>query len=344
MPDFTESNNPEEINLNRDPHPASMWIDLLINDFTDILDPKNFSVKFNGLREACTDLQERITSDFSLHVDDNVIEICNSKIKIIEDKYKDFLESLGSLAKELADIEESIRPSLSLDDTAHLARSFDSSNIPLFKKYAEVLDTVIDFYATDQELNENQMNAIAHVATDFEESQDPVLVKQASVLDELLLTLSAPKDYISNYKKAEQDEIDKLIAKNRAASSEKVYKDVKKSLDEQNKVADTAKQVDKMKQYRPLEASLSTRYCPEHPGFPVQFIGNNMSKCSVDGKVYNWTTGFDTMKGNKVPGGGVEYQTPDYGATQDGQMMFDTRDSLMVRAADAYLDILEKNS
>lgn len=342
MPEISESAIFQSSSF--DDYPASVWLDFLVQDFKEILDPENFFEKFKYLQDTCTKLQEKITSSPSLEDKSklDVINICNSSIDDIREKYKSFLKSLEDLSGKMVDIEESLLPSL--DSTAILAESFDDSNIPLFKKYAEVLDTVIEFYATGKDLNENQITAIAHVATDFEESQDPVLVKQASVLDELLLTLSAPKDYVSNYKKAEQDEIDKIIAKNRAASSEKVYKDVKKSLDDQNKVADTAKQVDKMKQYRPLEASLSTRYCPEHPGFPVQFIGNNMSKCSVDGKVYNWVTGFDTMKGNKVPGGGVEYQTPDYGATQDGQMMFDTRDSLMVRAADAYLDVLEKKN
>jgi len=322
----------------------SHYLDELIMEFQDVLDPNDFHKKFNHLEELCTKLQERITSSNLEDEDkDDVIKLCKDELVKIKQKYKEFINSLSDLSQNIAKIEDKSFDKSDLDRSAQLAEAFDQSTIPIFKKYAKALDIAINYYAENgKPLNDDEIDIIALAARDFDRSNDPILIKQASVLDELLLTLSAPKDYISNYKIAEEAEIQKLMSKNRELSSEHLYKDVKKKLDEHNKVADTAKAVSKIKEYRPLEAPLSTRYCPDHPGVSVVNIGNYTVQCPLDYKTYNWMAGFETMKGNKIPGGSVEYQTPDYGSSQDGQMMFDTRESLMTRAADAYLDVLEK--
>lgn len=335
----------------------SVKLDDLIHQFEEILDPSDLEEFFDYVNEQCTELQEKISSSNSDNKTD-IINLCSDSVSDIKEKYISFIEALNSFTKEIADAEEEFATAPidstiddegfpveeALDETVEIATAFDNSNIPMFKKYAQALDIAIDYFAAGGKLlGEDSLDLVIQAARDFEQSNDPMLIKQAGVLDELLLTLSAPKNSIENYKKAEQSEIDKILAKNRIESVDRNYKDVKTSLDEQNGAVSTAKEVaKKTKQYRSLEAPLSTRYCPDHPGVPVVRIGDTAVQCSLDKKVYDWAGGFETMKGNKIPGGGVENQINDYGTSQDGQMLFDTREELMSKAADAYLDVLEK--
>jgi hypothetical protein len=163
------------------------------------------------------------------------------------------------------------------------------------------------------------LDEMAAVAQAFDESDDELLKKQASVLDEILLTLAAPKNAVNEHKRAEDDRIEQL---------KKKYKDTKEQQDDINKVSDTVKALEKSpyyKEYRALEAPLSTRTCPDHPGALVARVGEHTWQCMLDKKIYNYDTGFTTMQGNKVPGGNVENQTPmQY---DQGNMVFDTRDS-----------------
>jgi len=106
------------------------------------------------------------------------------------------------------------------------------------------------------------------------------------------------------------------------------YEDTKKSLDEQNKVADTNEALDKspyMKEYRMMEHPLSTRTCPDHAGAQMARVGDSMWQCDLDKKVYNYQTGYTDEKGNKVPGGDVSAQTPDSYPTPQNQ--FDNRET-----------------
>jgi hypothetical protein len=167
-------------------------------------------------------------------------------------------------------------------------------------------------------LSAESLDEMAALAQAFDESDDDLLKKQASVLDEILFTLGAPKNAINVHKKAEDDRIEQL---------KKKYKDTKAIQEEFNKISDSVKAIEKSpyyKEYRPLEAPLSSRYCPEHPGSQIARIGEHTWICSLDKKVYNYDTGFTTMQGNKVPGGDVSLQTPmQY---EQGRLVFENRD------------------
>jgi hypothetical protein len=168
-------------------------------------------------------------------------------------------------------------------------------------------------------LSSEQLDEIAAVAEAFDESEDDLLRKQASVLDEILLTLAAPRGSSSAYRRMEDDRIEQL---------KKKYKDVKPYQDELNKVSDSIKAIESSpyyKQYRPLEAPLSSRYCPDHPGALIARVGEHTWQCVLDKKVYNYDSGFKTLQGNTVPGGTVEEQTPTH--MEESHTVFDTRES-----------------
>lgn len=167
-------------------------------------------------------------------------------------------------------------------------------------------------------LTPEKLDEMAAVAQAFDESGDELLRKQASVLDEILLTLAAPRGAAIDFRQANDDRIEQL---------KKKYKDTKSHQDELNKVSDSLKAIEKSpvyKTYRPLESPLSTRYCPDHAGGMIVRIGEHTWQCVMDKKVYNFDSGFKTMRGNVVPGGGVEHQTPDH--AEEGHSVFDTRD------------------
>lgn len=154
-------------------------------------------------------------------------------------------------------------------------------------------------------INDQNLSELAILAEEFDKSGDSFLQKQASVLDEILLTLAAPRGYVDKVKMIENDRLDQL---------KKKYKDVKKTHDEMNKISDSIKDIEKsdtFKKYRPLEAPLNTRYCPDHPGAQIARVGESQWQCMMDNKVYNFEAGYTTLKGNKVPGGNVSMQTPD---------------------------------
>ena len=59
-----------------------------------------------------------------------------------------------------------------------------------------------------------------------------------------------------------------------------------------------------------VEASLSTRYCPDHCGAPIIRISDRIFQCSLDGKIYDFDSGYVNYKGQRVPGGSISEQTP----------------------------------
>lgn len=145
------------------------------------------------------------------------------------------------------------------------------------------------------------VEGIAALAAAFDASGDPGLKKQASVLDELLLSIAAPPP------NERQDLLDA-----RTEELKKKYEDPRKELHEVNKLADSEKAIDKSnmtKEYKILEAPLSSRYCPDHPGVQIARIGEHMWQCELDKKSYNFETGFELNNGSKVPGGDVSQQT-----------------------------------
>ena len=157
---------------------------------------------------------------------------------------------------------------------------------------------------------------IAALASAFDASGDAALKRQASVLDELLLSIAAPPP----------SERKDLLA-SRTEELKKKYQDPSKELHEVNKLADSEKAIEKSemtKNYRIMEAPLSTRYCPDHPGVQIARVGEHLWQCELDKKSYNFETGFELNNGAKVPGGDVGQQTQSVSIPY--YAIFDTRE------------------
>jgi len=82
----------------------------------------------------------------------------------------------------------------------------------------------------------------------------------------------------------------------------------------------------------PYEGSLSTRYCPDHHGVQAVRISERIFQCPIDGKTYNYETGYVNYQGQRVPGGSVAEQTPITSNTGGVPMRFyDNRQSILNR-------------
>jgi hypothetical protein len=184
----------------------------------------------------------------------------------------------------------------------------------LLRKAADEVDVLEP--PTESMITPESIAETAALATALDESGDPQLQKMASVLDELLLTVAAPPV-------AER----RAAANDRAEELRKKYQGNREKLREYNKIADVEKAIDKSnmtKDYRILEAPLSTRYCPDHPGAQIARVGEHVWQCDLDKKTYNFETGFELNNGDKVPGGDVAQQTQ--GLDIPFHAIFDTRD------------------
>lgn len=187
---------------------------------------------------------------------------------------------------------------------------------------------IIDTEGTD--VTEQDIDDIAAIAQSLDESGDPRLMRTASIIDEILLTIGADPKAKGAFKKAEQEEIERLRAKYRETRGDKEYKDVKAQHDKEIKVNEAIEAVNKrIKQYRPLEAPLSTRYSPDMPGVSLVRIGDSVYQCPVTKKIYDFRAGYTTMKGNKIPGSEVSNQTQYMGHTAQEHMNFSTREQTL---------------
>src|SRR5690606_33234324 len=135
--------------------------------------------------------------------------------------------------------------------------------------------------SSSSSIEEESLSDLADLATAFDNSDDPKLHKLASVLDELLLTISTRKGAVEAIKNAEDKEIDKLREKYRNQSLEDSYK--KKSYEyEEEAIKEIEK---KVKNYKPMEHALSTRYSPDMPGVSLARIGDNVYQCPITKKI-----------------------------------------------------------
>jgi hypothetical protein len=170
----------------------------------------------------------------------------------------------------------------------------------------------------DSKITPESLDELANLAQALDESDDVALKKQAAVIDELLLTIASPPNAVVQ----RQDLVDK-----RLDELKKKYEQPRQELEETNKIADVQKAIDKSnmtKQMNILEAPLSSRYCPDHPGSQIARIGEHMWQCELDKKTYNFETGFTLNNGTKVPGGDVANQTQ--GLNIPYYSIFDTRE------------------
>jgi hypothetical protein len=167
-------------------------------------------------------------------------------------------------------------------------------------------------------LTPESIDETAALAQAFDESGDPQLKKMASVLDELLLSIAAPPGASQEKKAAESYRIEELRKK---------YQGTREKLHEYNKIGDSEKGIEQSgftKEYRILEAPLSTRYCPDHAGAQIARVGEHVWQCELDKKIYSFETGFELENGSKVPGGDVAQQTQ--GMNIPFHAIFDTRE------------------
>lgn len=178
----------------------------------------------------------------------------------------------------------------------------------------------VDFIEPPEEskITPDAIENLASLAATFDASGDPELKKQASVLDELLLSIAAPPNAVSAKKAAEDLRMEALRAK---------YQNPRKDLYDTNKLAEVEKGIQNSgmtKQYRILEAPLSSRSCPDHPGAQIARVGEHTWQCSLDKKIYNYDVGFTLSNGSKVPGGDVANQTQH--TSEPTHAIFDSRE------------------
>lgn len=185
----------------------------------------------------------------------------------------------------------------------------------LLKSAAEEVDTLEA--PEPSKLTPESIEGLADLAAALDLSGDPTLQKQASVLDELLLGISAPQGSYKAAKAAEDYRLEEL---------KKKYEDPRKELAKVNMITDAEKAIEKSKmakEYKIMEAPLSSRYCPDHPGVQIARIGEHVWQCEMDKKTYNYEIGFELINGNKVPGGDVAEQTQ--GLSVPTHAIFDDR-------------------
>lgn len=171
---------------------------------------------------------------------------------------------------------------------------------------------------------------IAALASAYEKSGDPLLMKEAELLDEILLTIAVPKTTVRAAKQAQDIEVARIKERNKQDKDDEQnpYTVVKAELDKQNRVEESRQMIaDKVKEYRPMEAPLNTRTCPDHPGAQMSRIAEHTFQCAMDKAIFNYETGYTTMKGSKIPGGDVANQTQALFDRPNEFTSFETRES-----------------
>ncbi len=160
---------------------------------------------------------------------------------------------------------------------------------------------------------------MAALAESFSESDDELLQKQAAVLDDILITLGSPKNS-GLFMIAEAGE--------RIEELKKKYRDTREKQMKWNNVKESIKDIEKApvyKHYRNNEAPQSARTCINHPGAQLQRVGENKVRCELGGEELDWSAGFETIHGNKVPGSDVSNQSSFDGGVHEFNSLDDTR-------------------
>jgi hypothetical protein len=236
---------------------------------------------------------------------------------------KDFLNKRSDIIKDLesdGSLMEIAEKYLDDDALVELAEELASS--------IECLEKAKKVYEENSEsFNEDDVEDIYDIAQALDESGDPELQRTASVLDEIILTIGADKKIKGNFKKAQDEEIDKLKKKFNSQINDELYS--KADEEKELYINEAIKNIDeKVKKYKPLEASLSTRYSPDMPGVPLVRISDGVWQCPETKKIYDYRAGFTTSKGNVIPGGDVGLQTH-LDNLSEGHAMFSTREDIL---------------
>lgn len=183
------------------------------------------------------------------------------------------------------------------------------------RKCADIVDSIEP--EVESKLDPAAIDDLAMMASAFDQSGDLSLIKQAGLIDELLLTVAAnPEVFKASLAKREM-KMDELKRKYHDSRQEYI------KINKLDKAADIISKSDYLADRRPLENPLQTRSCPDHAGSQMQRVAENEFKCSMDGKVYNYLTGYSLENGDKVPGTSVELQTKNL--NPEIRSVFDTR-------------------
>ena len=239
---------------------------------------------------------------------------------------KELKEALEKLAAQLADRDSEILVLADKEENVELLAQVATT---LMNASSSINSLVkgLDYYKKEASSEKNVLEDLVVLATEFDKSGDPYLQKQASVLDEILRTIGSSREAVANAKKAYDEEIERIREKAKKDVPDP-YTMVKAEHDKQNGVEEAKKAIDAaVKEYKPLEAPLSTRTCPDHPGAQLGRIAENTYQCSLDKGIYNFQSGFTSMKGNKIPGGDVSSQTQALHDRPNEFTSFDTRES-----------------
>jgi hypothetical protein len=170
----------------------------------------------------------------------------------------------------------------------------------------------------DSKITPESLDELKLLADALDASGNEKLIRQASVIDELLLTIAAPPNAKRNKLAESEKELNNYIEE---------YKK-NKDLDDLNNISEAQKAIESSgvtKDYRILEAPLSTRYCPDHPGQMLIRLKDHQLQCALDKKVYDFSEGFKLENGNTVPGGDVAMQSKFDNRPMN--TVFDTRES-----------------
>lgn len=241
----------------------------------------------------------------------------------------DLIESLLSQAESLEDINNTAIV-LAEQSNNEIVLGLVSDSLVKAGSLLRHASSVLKAVESNKEsmLTSDELEEVVAMANELDNSADPTMRKRASVLDQILLTIGAQKGEKEAFKLAEEKEVSRLREKYREQSIEDCYKKPKEILDNHMKVADMEKAIkDNVKEFRPLETSLSTRTCPDHPGAQMIRVADYIFQCSLDKKMYNYQAGYISMKGNKVPGGDVSLQSQSLTDRPIEHLSFDTRES-----------------
>lgn len=207
-----------------------------------------------------------------------------------------------------------------LDGLAEIAAEFDQDEE--FSKYSESVDNLLDLVGRKEDLADDLDNA-AKLAEALDSSGDESNIKIASVLDEILLSIGTPKGAVQNIKSAEESEIEKLRLKYKKNPEDLFVKgnEAKNKLTEEY-TKDIKNQI---KEYKPMEHGLSSRYCPDHNGVSLMRVADNTWQCNFDKKIYNYEEGYKLLDGSSVPGSNVSNQTQNLQNPQMEHVSFSNR-------------------
>lgn len=205
-------------------------------------------------------------------------------------------EALISMAKCFVDICESLKSaSYSLTCSSEECNELDKK----FKNLGAVSSKEKEDEKTAS------LRSLQELTNSLADSNDGSLQKTAEMLDQILLTLAIDNTAKRNEFKAN---FAAKIAEIKAKKDS--HKENNDKIKQSFKGQEAAEAVDKqLKHYAPMEAPLKTRTCPDHPGYQIQRISDDVYQCSLDKKTYDFKAGFTTLNGNKVPGTSVEMQS-----------------------------------